>query len=749
MSQTEYKLKGCTGHLLSAKKQRAAVYNGDDTPRLWTGEAPRAGETIDTSEIDKPPGSRRSFVGYVGSLRVDYEAEPAELVTDIENIKAASSSKFDPEEKVTVNFDKATMGYFLKQMLTGALGVNYIAPSDFEGTITFKTEQPISKGQVLQVVRDILSRNGLAMRYLNGVYQIATPDAITALEQTSASGRIGEQVTRVVRIRKGAAADIISFVRQLVPDDVTLASVNGGDSIIVNAQPTDIDKVSELVTSMSDGRVAEDRVAIIRLRQSAPERIASHLLDFYRARLGANGSDAVTIIPLENQQSLLVGAKDRRVMEGVKQLATQLDQEGGVDDTTLRIIALKYLTAADVAPQLTTLFNSQQGANGAAASSSGSPTGQPPPGTIGGSGQKQSAPPLPGAPRIAPVAPAPYTDFSFDDGKTTTPGPTNAPVYNRGPPGSREAAKPSEGDAPVAASSTTTGASVRIVADTRNNSIMIYSTYAVFKRVRDVLKSLDVPQSQIVIEATIAEVQLTDNLEHGVQAYLNAAGIGSVRSSTNLTPPTTGTSAGGFAHLGINSGKFSADIVLNALQKITTVKVISSPYLTVRDGKTARLVIGDQIPYITRTQQTTLSGTSTTTDELQIKDTGIVLEITPSIRSDNSALLVVDQEVTKPRIDEFSGKVAPTISTRTMKSDVIVQSGRTILLGGLIQERIERIENGIPVVRSIPALGDLFKQTTDTTSRIELIVLITPRVIRQSSQIENIARLLKDQIHSR
>jgi general secretion pathway protein D len=190
-------------------------------------------------------------------------------------------------------------------------------------------------------------------------------------------------------------------------------------------------------------------------------------------------------------------------------------------------------------------------------------------------------------------------------------------------------------------------------------------------------------------------------------------------------------------------------MVMNALQEITKVKVISSPYLTVVDGKTARLVIGDQIPYAVRTQTATITGTVTVTQEVQAKDTGIILEITPKIRSDNSVMLDVHQSVSTPSQSVQTGNLTPVISTREVKSDLLVQSGRSILLAGLIQDRIDKGENRVPVLGTVPFLGDFFKQTTDKGTRVELIVMITPRVIRHSTQLENITRMLRGQMSFR
>ncbi|MFC6048694.1 type II secretion system protein GspD, partial [Methylobacterium hispanicum] len=207
---------------------------------------------------------------------------------------------------------------------------------------------------------------------------------------------------------------------------------------------------------------------------------------------------------------------------------------------------------------------------------------------------------------------------------------------------------------------------------------------------------------------------------------------------------------GGVAAIGARIGNaLRVDAVLRALQGVTKVKVISSPYLTVLNGKQARLVIGDQIPYAQRSQSANNLGNTTVTQEIVIKDTGIILDITPQIHVNNSVALKVNQSVSTPSQSVLAGNLTPVISTRSVESDILLQSGRTVLLAGLIQDRLEQQEDGVPVLKTVPVVGDFFKQKVDNVRRVELILLLTPRVTRNASQIEDLARLLQEQVHTR
>jgi general secretion pathway protein D len=733
LPKSEIAWRGCEGGFFSAHKQRETVYQGDDSARLWSGAEARRGPNVDPTRVNQAPAARSPIAGWSGSLRVEVPADEHVVSKDIAEIKSAGAAKFDPDEKVTVKFEKASLDFFLKQMLGGALGVTYIAPDDMSGSVTFRTEQPISKSQVLQVVRDVLGRNGFEMRYMDGVYQIAGTDVMASLQQTVGPGRASDQVTRVLRLHKGRAADVIRFVRQLVPEEITLLASSGGDSIVVKAPATELDKVSELV-DLSDGSLGDDRVAIIPLMQSSPDKLAQQLGEFYRSQ-----AEAATIIPLDNQQALLVGTKDRRAMQGLKELVRQLDRDTG-GDSTLRIIPLIHLSADEIVPQLTAIY-AGSGVGGSAVAA--------PAAAVQNGGNSESSPEAARAPSLAPPVQVPR-GVTGDDGGFSSPGfalpPGGSSAGGSNVPGNGSTAAAIAanlgGQLPAQAGA---GPAVKFVADTRNNTVMIYSSYSMFKVVRDRLRVLDVPQAQVVIEAMVAEVTLNDDLSRGVEVFLHSKGLDISSSAAGAQATNSG---GGFLHAQFGIQGATAEIIVKALQSVTNVKVISTPYLTVVDGKTARLVIGDQIPFSTTTQSST-SAIATVTQQITVKDTGIQLEVTPKIRADNSAALNINQSVSAVKDTGTAGSLTPTISTRSVKSDVIVQSGSTIMLAGLVEEKTNKIETGVPVARSIPIVGELFKQNEDIASRQELIVLITPRVIRNSSQLENITRQMRGMMHIR
>lgn len=717
------------------------LYGANDQPRLRNGEAARSGPLLNLAAVNAEDAARVAvpFTGYVGSLRIDYAPDTDAIVSDVVELGDAGATNFDPNQSVTVEFEAATIDYVLQQLLGGALGVNYIAPAELGGAVTFRTEVPIPKGQVLQVVRDVLSREGLELRLLNGVFHVGTPELIAQVDETSSIGNSGEQVTRIVRLPENNARDVTALVSQLLPENINVLLSTAADTVVVRANPNDIDAVENMILTLSAQGVTEEQVAVVPLRESSPGAVVTQLQEFYGNLLAED--EALSLVPLESQQAILIGSSDQTLLAGVTQLIRQLDRSTA-DEVSLRIIPLQYLVAEEVAEQMAEIFGAEVAAPAAAAAPTVTVTAEE--GEDGGAGRLTFVPTL-------PQGTSPLSD---DEDSVPTIPPTQLRFETTPPQGGRGGGNPDQvvadgfdrlesgggGGGPTAPSG-----APRIVADPRTNSIMVFSTYTVYRRMTEVLQALDIPQSQVVIEATVIEVDLSDELQSGVQFLLEGSGV-TVGSSGSIAPAQG--AAGGYVGIGASLGDFDVEAVLSALNAVTRVKVISSPYITVLDGRSARLLIGDQIPFTTRSQESDNEGTTTVTQEIEVLDTGILLEVTPRIHSTNSVDLTINQSVSTPAASAAAGDLTPIIATREIESQILAQSGRTILLGGLIQDRLERERTGTPGLSEVPLLGGLFRSDSDRVRRVELLVLITPRVIRQSSQIEDLTRSLRTHFHT-
>jgi general secretion pathway protein D len=291
------------------------------------------------------------------------------------------------------------------------------------------------------------------------------------------------------------------------------------------------------------------------------------------------------------------------------------------------------------------------------------------------------------------------------------------------------------------------GQSVRVMADRINNTLLIHATPAEYGRIEATLKRLDTPRAQVLIEASIVEVTLSDGLQYGLQWTFNG-GVDGGRSGTGvLSGASDGSlsSAGqGFTYTLRNAaGNISA--VLKALADKSLIRVISSPSLMVMDNHTAAIQVGNQQPVQTGTTINTSSNYTTTS--IQYKDTGVMLDVTPSISAGDLITLDINQTVTD--LDD-AGRSAtsgyPTFMQRQITSKVAVRSGETMVLGGLIKDNASSGKSGLPLLSSIPVVGALFGTHKNSASRTELLVVLTPRVVRSDEDARAVSRELRERM---
>ncbi|EHS52675.1 type II and III secretion system protein [Rhizobium sp. PDO1-076] len=686
------------------------------SPRLATGSADTETGGLDLSRINQDDAVTTA-VGFAAVLENEpatFSISPRELKQNMAELYNVNAADNESVETAKISFQDADLKYVVKQLLGGLLSANYIIADDVKGTVSFTTETPVPYSAMPSIVRSILARSGYVLKVIDGVYQIGSPQAIAELELNAAVGTSGDYETRVIKIKGGNLNEIAAVAAQILPAGATVTPVPSSDSLILKLNPVDEKPVMDLLLALVDNTRGGDIVAVLPLRESPPETVAASLSAYF-SQSGQSAQDVPLIIPLEEQQALLIVAQNEYTMGNARTLVEGLDKDNR-DLPSVRIIALKNLPANEIADQLNKIFAAN---NGAANSTSNDTQAETTPSNDEGveGGDSVTAPPtIRDVPTTDNVSPTAARFEAIQELKARM----NIPVET--------ARQVSEG--------------ISIVPDPRNNALLVFATFRQFKRIREVVQTLDVPLAQVVIEATIVEVTLNDNLKYGVQAFLSGHGL-SLRSSSLPEPTDTGE-AGGVAALDIQAvGGMTASLVLEALQTVTDVKIISSPYLTVLDGRAARLSVGDQIPFLVQQTSADQTGTTTTTNQIDVRDVGIILEVTPSIRADNSVLLKVQQEVSSAQASGSGETLTPTISQRAINSEVVVQSGRPVLLGGLIQDRSEKTMSGVPGLSKIPVIGKMFQQTGSVQARTELLVMITPRVVRRSLQLDSITQELR------
>jgi general secretion pathway protein D len=304
---------------------------------------------------------------------------------------------------------------------------------------------------------------------------------------------------------------------------------------------------------------------------------------------------------------------------------------------------------------------------------------------------------------------------------------------------------PPPGGAPRAAGAAPASGTggLRIRADEANNSLLVLATPREYAQVQEVLEQIDIPPLQVLIEATVAEVVLNDQLQYGVQYLLNSGRANFLFSRNQVTPPIAITpSTPGFAFSLMNN-LGSPRVIIDALSQLTQTNVISTPRLLVIDNQTARLQVGAVVPIVTSTAVSTVTSTPLTVNSVQYRDTGVVIEITPHVNSSGFVTIDTTLSVSDVATTTTSTIDSPTFNERRIRTSAGVQSGSTILLGGLISEDSTHGNTGLPVLGDLPVVGGLFGTRNFVADRTELIVLLTPRVVRNQDEATDMTNTIQ------
>ncbi len=351
----------------------------------------------------------------------------------------------------------------------------------------------------------------------------------------------------------------------------------------------------------------------------------------------------------------------------------------------------------------------------------------------------------------APTTPTGLKPATLTAPKPTTPGAPSTP-----PAGPTAAAPKTGAAATVSGTGFLVSPDTKIFSDEITNSLVILATPADYAFIEETIKKIDVVQRQVVIEGLLVRVDITDNLDFGmqwvIQNNLTIKGFGNrdinisgpLSLNTPLSDPVASPSMFQFYALD------SAGKVKLALQSLATqgrAKILASPHILVSDNREARIQVGQQIPIATSTTTTPLTATGTTstsfvntsTSTIQYKDIGIILKVKPQINDSGVVSLEVSQEVSSQGADvNIAGQAFTSINKTEATTNLVAKDGETIIIGGLIREDTTKTRSGIPFLSRVPVLGYLFGSTKDDTTRAELIILLTPHVVRTMEEAGNV-----------
>ncbi|HEY0633951.1 MAG TPA: type II secretion system secretin GspD [Gammaproteobacteria bacterium] len=597
---------------------------------------------------------------------------------------------------VTLNFENTAIEEVIKLILGDLLDANYLIDPAVKGNVTLKTSKPVRRDALLPILEELLKVNNAAMIWSDGFYRVAPLNgavrAASALRTRGPGDGAGFAV-EILPLRFIAAKEMMKILEPMVPKENMLLVDEHRNLLVVGGTSRELRGWRDTVEIFDVDWMSGYSVGVFPLHYAEARTIADELSRIVSEHMNADSAQMVRIEALERLNSILVLTPQQSYLEQVQGWVERLDSVGDGPSVRLFTYAVKNRKAAELAAVLTSVFSGGSGAAGAM-----------PKGAL--------------APGLKPVT------------LTTT---TNPPAASTS---SAQATTPPAAPAATQSLTLPDGGSVRVVADESNNAILVMASAQDYQVIESALKRLDVIEAQVLIEASIMEVSLSDELSYGLEWYIKQNNVLNGRSGEALLDLGAGKGIGavvpGFSYSLI--GGSGVEAVLNALASDSRLNVISSPSLMVLDNRTARITVGDQVPV--RTETATTEG-GVIIESIQFKDTGVQLEVKPRINSGDLITLDIRQDVTDAGAqDTATGQ--RSFRQRNIESSIAIQSGETIMLGGLITENGSEGSSGVPVLSRIPVLGWLFGRSVESKRRTELVVLITPKVVRTTEDATRI-----------
>jgi general secretion pathway protein D len=647
----------------------------------------------------------------------------------------ASSSNGD----ISFNFANTDIRTVVDQILGGILHVNYTIDPGVSGTATLRTVAPLTIDQVIPTLQTLLAQNNAVLVQSNGIYRVMAADQANATP--SLAGGPGLGGGEVLPLQYASAQQLATILQPYVAKGGAIIADPNSNSLIIQGDPATRAALVSMVQAFDIDALAGQSYELFPVAGGDAQDFATAFQGALVKQGDAKTASTMSVVPLTRIGAVLVIARSQSQLSDAARVYSVLNQVQRETMRTWHVYYLRNSRANDAAYLLQEAFTpdevtAQPTPAATQSSSSGFNNNNDSSGTGSNSTTTSST-----------------TDTNSSSGLGSSSGTTDQ--TSSGTDNSASTSSTSQNSTSGAAAllgplsstgnnSNNTTSAIRIIPDTPNNALLIYATPQEDDQIEGMLAKLDIVPLQVRIDATIAEVDLTGALQYGTQFYFKSGDINAVLS--NASTAALDTSFPGFVLSG--AGSDAAPLAISALQSVTKVRVLSAPELMVLDGQAASLQVGDDVPYLAQTSQSTLTSTSQVINSIDYRETGVILRVTPHVGSDGLVTLDLDQEVSGVATTSSSGIDSPTFTERTVQSRVAIQDGQTVGLAGLISDNNSQGNSGIPGLKNIPLLGGLFGTQDNSRTREELLVLITPHVIRSQQQALDLTADMQQQLPS-
>ncbi len=647
-----------------------------------------------------------------------YEVKPG--TGEFIDLRAASRvpTEVDLEGDVTLNFEGIEIQQVVKTVLGDIMQENYVIGPGVSGKVTFSTARPINGKQLMPILEMLLSWNNATLVYIEGRYHVlpvnqAIPGNL--VPRVAPVDLVRGYETRAVPLKFIAPTEMEKLLLPYAREGAVVSADNARGLMILAGTRGELRNYMQTIEIFDVDWLESMSVGLFPLERVEADTVLSELETIFGESAGTPLAGMVRLTGMERLNAILAITPQPKYLAQVESWIRRLDRGGSESGDRLYVYAVKNVKATDLADTLNDVF-------GGSSSSSRSKSSR------GGV-----------APGLKPV-------------KVTAVNDKRASKQTKSEP--KTTAKSSSGK--KSGLRLVDGEDIRITAVEENNALLIRATPSQYDAILQAIYRLDEVPLQVMIEARLVEVQLQGVLKYGVQWFfedLVSSGTGDAGAAKGFWDYTTQGGQVG-ADLPSDTTLFytfagnQAQLLLSALESAGNTRTVSAPSLMVLNNREAHINVGDQIPVNTSSVSSfnTDSNNNRVTN-VQFRDTGVTLDVTPRVNPGGLVFMEISQEVSAPKGSaDTNGNV--TVTRREIQTEVAVQSGETIVIAGLMDASEILTKSGAPGLHRIPILGALFGKRENTDNRKELVIFITPTVVRNPEEARAVTAEYKQRFRS-
>lgn len=602
-------------------------------------------------------------------------------------LDAETSSKqldLNDTKDISVSFEQLELKEFVNHSLANVLKVNFVIDPQAKLSgqkVTLSIKDKVSQEEYLALFKDVLQQNGLAMKIRNDVVFLhpasrrrGLPEYDFGYGKSKLTVPQGSQpIFQVVPLEFIDQKSLSSFILRL--SNASPENMNDPNLIGLKGTRHDVLRALDIVNMIDIPHVRGRHIQFVKLAFLPSSEFISQVTEILENE-GIDVANTIRFADLSRQNGVVVHSTSETLLKRMEFWRKQLDTPESTEDKQYFMYYPENMEAAKLADVLQKLATVSQGG----ANSSGS---------------------------------------------------------NRNQAGSTNSVSGQSSSSEQSTSLTGGAGDFNYVVDENRNVIIVYANASKYKSLLPLLKKLDVTPSQVLIEARLIEITLTDQYSQGIEWSLFGGGAKRNINTSQLTSFANGSFSYTISGVDYNAA-------LNLLESQDRLKVLSSPRIVVANGESATLNVGTEIPVLS-TQAADVDS-DRVLQSIQYRSTGVDLTVQPTVNSSNVVSMQISQNVSETSENASSGIDSPLILNRSFQTYVIANSGQTLVLGGLIRENNSSDDSSVPVLGDIPLIGNLFKSDSRSTSRTELVVLITPRIISNTSDIDDVKKLFLDEL---